>query len=50
MEQGEQNVIDLVNAWAAYSAATPNADLAGFCLHYLTEQTNPQPLISTGQY
>lgn len=56
MEQGEQNVIDLVNAWAAYSAATPNADLVGFCLHYLTEQTNPtavdqhRPVLADGFY
>ncbi len=40
MERGEKNIVDLVNAWAGYSAATPNADLAGFCLHYLTENTN----------
>lgn len=46
MEQGEQNVIDLVQAWAGYSAATPNADLAGFCLHYLTENITPK---ATGQ-
>lgn len=38
MDKGEQNVIELVNKWAAYSAVTPNADLAGFCLHYLTTQ------------
>lgn len=41
MEQGEQNLVGLVNAWAAYSAATPQADIAGFCLHYLTEHTQP---------
>lgn len=39
MDGGEQKVVNLVNAWAGYSAATPNADLAGFCLHYLTENT-----------
>ncbi|GAB2518094.1 MarR family winged helix-turn-helix transcriptional regulator [Spirosoma aerophilum] len=38
MDRGEQNVIELVNRWAAYSAVTPGADLAGFCLHYLTDQ------------
>lgn len=38
MDKGEQNVIELVNRWAAYSAVTPDADLAGFCLHYLTDQ------------
>ncbi|WP_332367979.1 hypothetical protein [Spirosoma telluris] len=41
MDRGEQNVIDLVNAWAVYSEATSNPDLAGFCLHYLTEHTHP---------
>lgn len=40
MDRGEQNLIELVNQWAAYSANTPNADLAGFCLHYLTEQAS----------
>lgn len=39
MDKGEQSVIELVNAWASYSAATPEADIAGFCLHYLTEHT-----------
>lgn len=38
MERGEATVIELVNRWAAYSSSTPNADLAGFCLHFLTEQ------------
>lgn len=46
MDRGEQHVIDLVNAWARYSATTPNADLPGFCLHYLTEQAQ-QPLPGT---
>lgn len=32
-------MVDLVNAWAYYSQATPNADVAGFCLHYLTEHS-----------
>ena len=41
MEQGEQNVIELVNQWAAYSTAQPNATLAGFCLYFLTERTQP---------
>ena len=36
MSEGEQHIIALVNAWATYSEVTPNADLAGFCLHYLT--------------
>ncbi len=48
MDKGEQNVIDLVNQWAAYSVNHPNADLAGFCLHYLTEQNrlvSPRPAI-----
>lgn len=49
MDKGEQNVIDLINHWAAYSAATPNADLAGFCLHYLTQQAQhaevPVPVV-----
>ncbi|GAB3642587.1 MarR family winged helix-turn-helix transcriptional regulator [Spirosoma arcticum] len=40
MEQGEEQLVVLVNAWAAYSTATPNADIAGFCLHYLTERTD----------
>jgi DNA-binding MarR family transcriptional regulator len=46
MDKGEQNVIDLVNQWAAYSMNHPNADLAGFCLYYLTEQNrlvSPKP-------
>lgn len=38
MERGEATVIELVNRWAAYSTSTPDADLAGFCLHYLTEK------------
>ncbi|MCX6214349.1 MarR family transcriptional regulator [Spirosoma sp.] len=38
MDKGEQNVIELVNRWAAYSAVTPDATLAGFCLHFLTNQ------------
>lgn len=38
MERGEATLIELVNRWAAYSGSTPDADLAGFCLHYLTEQ------------
>ncbi len=42
MDGGEQKIIDLVNAWAAYSGSTSNANLAGFCLHYLTEHTNPK--------
>lgn len=37
MERGEQNVVELVNQWATYSEAHADADLAGFCLHYLTE-------------
>lgn len=41
MDKGEQKVVDLVNQWAAYSATHPDADLAGFCLHYLTEQAKP---------
>lgn len=43
MEQGEKCLIELVNAWAAYSEATAQADIAGFCLHYLTERTQPVP-------
>lgn len=39
MDRGEQNVIDLVNAWGVYSERTPNADLAGFCLDFLTQQS-----------
>ncbi|WP_019990159.1 MarR family winged helix-turn-helix transcriptional regulator [Rudanella lutea] len=45
MDKGEANVIELVNAWARYSADTPNADLPGFCLHYLTEHAS----LSTGE-
>ncbi|MCY7356116.1 MAG: winged helix DNA-binding protein [Rudanella sp.] len=41
MDKGEQNVIDLVNHWAAYRATNPDADLTGFCLHYLTEYAQP---------
>lgn len=41
MDKGEQKVVELVNRWAAYSAVHPDADLAGFCLHYLTEQAKP---------
>lgn len=40
MELGERNLIELVNQWAAYSAVHPNADVAGFCLHYLTQHTH----------
>lgn len=39
MERGEEQLVRLVNAWAAYSAVTPGADIAGFCLHYLTESS-----------
>lgn len=48
MERGEKALIDLVNAWAAYSEATPNADLGGFCLHYLTEHVHP-PVVDQQQ-
>ncbi|MGM9509387.1 MarR family winged helix-turn-helix transcriptional regulator [Larkinella sp. GY13] len=44
MDRGEQQLIDLVNAWAKYSEATPDADVAGFCLHYLTETAQPAVL------
>jgi DNA-binding MarR family transcriptional regulator len=42
MEQGEKQLIELVNAWGAYREGAPHADIAGFCLHYLTERTQPQ--------
>lgn len=42
MDRGEQMVIELVNHWAAYSDTHPDADIAGFCLHFLTEQAHSQ--------
>ncbi|AQG78180.1 MarR family winged helix-turn-helix transcriptional regulator [Spirosoma montaniterrae] len=43
MDQGERRLIELVNAWATYSEARTEADVAGFCLHYLTEHTQVVP-------
>ncbi|WP_080055921.1 MarR family winged helix-turn-helix transcriptional regulator [Spirosoma aerolatum] len=48
MERGEKALIDLVNSWATYSEVTPNADLGGFCLHYLTEHAH-QPMVNEQQ-
>ncbi|MBO0931154.1 MarR family winged helix-turn-helix transcriptional regulator [Fibrella aquatilis] len=44
MDSGEEKLVELVNAWAAYSSVHDQADLPGFCLHYLTEQAKPVPL------
>lgn len=41
MDTGEKKIVELVNAWAAYSEAHPNADLTGFCMNYLIEHTKP---------
>jgi DNA-binding MarR family transcriptional regulator len=42
MERGEQNLVALVNEWATYRATYPEGDLAGFCLHYLTQRTQQE--------
>ncbi|TAE24981.1 MAG: MarR family transcriptional regulator [Cytophagales bacterium] len=43
MDSGEKKLVELVNAWAAYSETTPDADLPGFCLHYLIQHVQPLP-------
>jgi DNA-binding MarR family transcriptional regulator len=44
MDSGEKKLVDLVNAWASYSEAIADADLPGFCLHYLTQHIQPLPV------
>lgn len=36
MEKGELKTVELVNEWGTYYQQNPEADLADFCLHYLT--------------
>lgn len=40
MDSGEKKLVELVNQWATYSEQHPNAGLADFCLHYLTEHSS----------
>jgi DNA-binding MarR family transcriptional regulator len=38
MDRGEEQLVELVNAWAAYRQTHVEATLADFCLHYLTSR------------
>lgn len=51
MERGEKNVITLVNQWADFSEQHPDAEIADFCLHYLTEHSSfAKPATDTQQW